>query len=77
MDYLGDVVTSQTLLLLNELRVAKTRSRKKNLAVDLEGCGGSQALVEVPKASTKMTTIVWSGNESKRKWCNNAKVREL
>jgi hypothetical protein len=28
MDYLGDVVTSQTLLLLNELRVAKTRSRK-------------------------------------------------
>jgi hypothetical protein len=48
-----------------------------NLAVDLEGCGGSQALVEVPKASTKMTTIVWSGNESKRKWCNNAKVREL
>ena len=48
-----------------------------NLAVDLEGCGGSQALVEVPKASAKMTTIVWSGNESKRKWCNNVKVREL
>jgi len=48
-----------------------------NLAVDLEGCGGSQALVEVLKASAKMTTIVWSGNQSKRKWCNNVKVREL
>jgi hypothetical protein len=33
---LGDVVTSQTLLLFNEIRVAKTCSRKKTLKNERE-----------------------------------------
>jgi hypothetical protein len=52
MDYLGDVVTGQTLLLLNELRVAKTRSRKKYYAARDKNQG--------PASHEKITTVCTS-----------------
>jgi len=56
---LRDVVTNQTLLLLNEIRVVKTRSRKKKVATPVRTLHPAK-----PRGHTHSQTTLWGMNIS-------------
>lgn len=57
----GDVVTSQTLLVLNKIRVTRARSRKEKMkSRQLRGSGPIQAMLATVLSKQTQTSFGWN-----------------